>query len=146
MGEIIELDEITTLKGLIFLKEYTRLETLLPGRFVHVRRHGLYAMINELKYVFDLGVGVSDTPKIRSSFYNIPIVGSDSNVTFDGPYIVRSVIGINERDLPDVRNCNKLIMYEYSNSLCCSMTGLDAKNRRRQLRTKIDDILLALKN
>ncbi len=147
MGDIINLKEKTTLEFevILFLKEYTRPETLLPGRFVHVRRYGQRFDKAGIKYSCDLAVGVSETPKVNWLFYNIPVVGSDNKVVFNDPYIVRSIKGIGDRDLPDVRNTDKLIIYMYSNSLCCMITGSEAKSERRRLRKKIDDILSELK-
>src|SRR3989344_2377761 len=110
MGDIVELEKRTTLEFevILFLKEYTRPETLIPGRFVHVRRHGLYANRGLLTYIFDIGIGVSETPKVNSLFYNIPIVGSDSETSHNGPYILRP--NYDAKDLtyvPDIKNSQK---------------------------------------
>ncbi len=146
MGDIIELDEVTTLKGILFLIDYVRSEAIRPDRFVHVRKHGLFAKMNGLEYELDVCVRVSDMPIVKSCFYNIPILKSELNLVFDNLYMIGATKGFNQSNyFPEVRNCNKSIFYEYSHTLCRGITGFDAKNRRKLLRTKFEDILSELK-
>src|SRR3989344_59953 len=139
MGDILKLEKRTTLEfeAILFLKEYTRPETLLQGRFVHVRKHGLYAEWGILTYIFDIGIGVSETPKVNSLFYNIPIVELEPETSNSGLYILRH--NCNARDLsyvPIIKNSKKDFMYEYSNSMCLILGGPDKRAERRKLQTR----------